>query len=158
MDEDTGRELLPGGAALGPDATAQQRQATLASVLVAQLVLCTKEANMRTRAAAYELLVGLARSLEQSSGTAGLHSLFHIVLAGLVGATPHMVSASVMALARLVYEFGGALEGLAGELLPTVVMLMRTKSREVVKSVLGFIKVGQGTGRAGGRLLHCLGM
>lgn len=41
----------------------------------------------------------------------GLHSLFTMVLGGLVGATPHMVSASVMALARLLFEFAPQLSG-----------------------------------------------
>ena len=74
----------------------------------------------------------------------GLHTLFTMVLGGLVGATPHMISAAVMALARLLYEFAPVLTGLVPDLLPAVLMLLRTKAREVIKSVLGFIKVGGG--------------
>lgn len=78
-------------------------------------------------------------------GGGGLHTLFTMVLGGLVGATPHMVSASVMALARLLFEFAPVLAGLVPELLPAVLMLLRSKAREVIKSVLGFVKVrGQG--------------
>ena len=73
----------------------------------------------------------------------GLHTLFSMVLGGLVGATPHMISATVMALARLLYEFAPVLAGLVPDLLPAVLMLLRTKAREVIKSVLGFIKVGR---------------
>ncbi len=51
------------------------------------------------------------------------------------------VAASVMALARLLYEFGGALSGLVPELLPAVLSLLRSKAREVIKAVLGLIKV-----------------
>lgn len=36
-------------------------------MLVSEIVLCTKEVNKRTRAAAYELLVGLARTMHQAS-------------------------------------------------------------------------------------------
>ena len=71
----------------------------------------------------------------------GLHTLFSMVLGGLVAATPHMVAASVMALARLLYEFAGPLEYMVDDLLPAVLALLRTKSREVVKAVLGFVKV-----------------
>ena len=39
--------------------------------------------------------------------TGGLHALFSMALGGLVGTTPHMIAASVMALARLVFEFAG---------------------------------------------------
>lgn len=57
-----------------------------------------------------------------------------------------MISASVMALARLLYEFAPVLAGLVPDLLPAVLMLLRTKAREVIKSVLGFIKVGGAAG------------
>ena len=77
----------------------------------------------------------------EDSDKGGLHTLFTMVLGGLVGATPHMVSASVMALARLLYEFAPQLEAAAPQLLPVVLLMLRSKSREVVKSVLGFIKV-----------------
>ena len=82
---------------------------------------------------------GDTATAEQQRG--GLHTLFSMVLGGLVGATPHMISATVMALARLLYEFAPVLAGLVPQLLPVVLMLLRTKAREVIKSVLGFIKV-----------------
>lgn len=75
------------------------------------------------------------------SGGGGLATLFDMVLGGLVGTSPHMISASVMALARLLHQFSTQLGGVAPTLLPAVLMLLRTKSREVVKSVLGFVKV-----------------
>ena len=71
----------------------------------------------------------------------GLHALFSMALGGLVGATPHMIAASVMALARLLYEFASALSGLVPQLLPAVLSLLRSKSREIIKAVLGFVKV-----------------
>ncbi|MEW5303886.1 MAG: hypothetical protein WDW36_006538 [Sanguina aurantia] len=76
-----------------------------------------------------------------SQPSGGLHTLFSIVMAGLVGSTPHMVSAAVLALARLLFEFAPRLQSTAPALLPAVLMLLRTKSRETVKAVLGFIKV-----------------
>ena len=38
----------------------------------------------------------------------GLNALFSMALGGLIGTTPHMIAASVMALARLLFEFAGA--------------------------------------------------
>ena len=48
-----------------------------------------------------------------------------------------------MALARLLYEFAPLLAGLVPDLLPAVLLLLRSRAREVVKSVLGVIKVGR---------------
>eukprot|EP00270_Netrium_digitus_P018982 TRINITY_DN7337_c0_g6_i1.p1 TRINITY_DN7337_c0_g6~~TRINITY_DN7337_c0_g6_i1.p1 ORF type:complete len:536 (-),score=180.78 TRINITY_DN7337_c0_g6_i1:124-1560(-) len=64
-----------------------------------------------------------------------------MVAGGLAGSTPHMVSASVQALARLLYEFSSQLLHTLPELLPTALVLMRSSSREIVASVLGFVKV-----------------
>ena len=72
---------------------------------------------------------------------AGVRKFFMTVLAGVVGATPTMQSAAVMALARLLYEFSAALVSTVPELLPAVFALMEGGNREVVKASLGFIKV-----------------
>ena len=200
------------------------------SALVGEIVLCVKEVNQKTRAAAFELLVSLARRMHetdppsispadgdasmgesfhphansincdpaaisqlackhndssaangpmcdlslsaamlllyvrqaanscqklrrplmllvegneaaQAHARGGLATLLSMVLGGLIGTTPHMVSAAVMALARLLHEFAPLLETAAPRLLATVLMLLRSKSRVVIKSVLGFCKV-----------------
>lgn len=61
-----------------------------------------------------------------------------------------------MALARLLYEFAGRLEPLVPELLPAVCMLLRSKAREVIKAVLGFIKVGGSNPGGGERCSVCV--
>ncbi|GBF99810.1 hypothetical protein Rsub_12563 [Raphidocelis subcapitata] len=158
---------LAGADAIAAAADDDARRAAVGSALVGELVLCTKEANTKTREAAYALLVGLAHELDDArplhlagggggggmdSGgegegaegrelAGGLIDFFNAVLAGLVGTTPHMVSATVMAAARLLFEFSGALESVAPRLLAAVLLLLRSPSREVVKSVLGFVKV-----------------
>ncbi|GAB4822579.1 hypothetical protein N2152v2_009625 [Parachlorella kessleri] len=143
--------------AMSPEDKAKQVVASM----VGEIILCVKESNKKTRLAAYQLLVEIGHALHEAQppvlidaadedmgegstarvGGGGLHTLFTMVLGGLVGATPHMVSASVMALARLLFEFAPTLAGLVPELLPAVVMLLRSKAREVIKSVLGFVKV-----------------
>ena len=71
----------------------------------------------------------------------GVRKFFMTVLAGVVGATPTMQSATIMALARLLYEFSAALGSTVPELLPAVFALMETGNREVIKAAIGFIKV-----------------
>lgn len=137
----------------------KQKTRDVIAGIVAELILSLKEANQKTRAAAYDLLVEVAAAMHEEDPSAaaagesmvdsgcpppdngGLHALFSMVLGGLVGATPHMISASVMALARLLYEFAPVLMGVVPDLLPAVLMLLRSKAREVIKSVLGFVKV-----------------
>jgi ribosomal RNA-processing protein 12 len=180
------------GAAELASPEAAVRQAAVLRALVGELVLGIKEINVKTRTAAYELLVELAHELDEarppslgpagadsdmeeeeeygaansaqqraqqdastSSSGGGLMDFVQLILGGLVGSTPHMQSAAVMALARLTYEFAGALEGLVPQLLPAILLLLRSNSREVVRSVLGYLKVwvcgGGGGGRCGGR-------
>lgn len=53
-----------------------------------------------------------------------------------------MRSATVLALARIVYEFRGQIDSsILAELLQSVIILLKERSREIVKSVLGFVKV-----------------
>lgn len=114
--------------------------------LLGELILGTKEPNSKTRAGAYELIVGLARRLEAAAAQQGrpgegARVLFAQVLAGLVGTSPTMVAAAVMAAARLLYEFSAALLAAAPRLLPAALALLRGKNREVIKAVLGLVKV-----------------
>lgn len=62
------------------------------------------------KAAVCGRLTWVAVSAEAGSG-GGLQTLFTMAAGGLAGESPHMVAASVMALARLLFEFGGALSG-----------------------------------------------
>mmetsp|Transcript_28919 Transcript_28919/g.94534 ORF Transcript_28919/g.94534 Transcript_28919/m.94534 type:complete len:1369 (-) Transcript_28919:1378-5484(-) len=119
--------------------------------LLGELILGTKEANAKTRSLAYDLITSIAhRYAEAETGPfssaldamgEGLRRFFMMVLAGIAGGSPHMVSASVLAVSRLLYEFSAQLVHLVPELLPAMLRLLHGKSREVVKSALGFVKV-----------------
>jgi ribosomal RNA-processing protein 12 len=71
----------------------------------------------------------------------GLQRLFAMILAGIAAQSPRMVSASVMALARLTFEFASELQVIVAQLLPPICALLRSKAREVIRAVLGFLKV-----------------
>jgi ribosomal RNA-processing protein 12 len=133
------------GAAAGQVEGDASASSSAAATLIAEAVLATKEANHKTRTAAYTLLVDLGSPASDPPGSppgTGLRELFAVVLGGLAGGSPHMVSASTMAAARLVHAFvPGPLGPDAGRLLPAILPLLRTPAREVIKSVLGFIKV-----------------
>lgn len=99
--------------------------------------MCLKDSNAKTREAAYQLLNSMA-SLD------GIGKLLQTVTAALGAETPHMRSAAVMALSRIVFEFGwenDQLQPLLPSLLKTVLVLVDENSREVIKSVVGFIRI-----------------
>lgn len=101
--------------------------------IIPEAVLSTKEANEATRAAAYELLVGMAEKMAkggvikrslikgaqdmeededaeepvQDEAEASLQEYITMVAAGLVGTSPHMISATITGLSRLLFEYHG---------------------------------------------------
>ena len=74
---------------------------------------------------------------------ASLEEFFTMVSAGLAGSSPHMVSASITALTRILYEFRSDLaKTMLEDLVSTMeLFLSESKNREIVRSVLGFVKV-----------------
>jgi ribosomal RNA-processing protein 12 len=82
-----------------------------------------------------------------------------MVAAGLAGTTPHMISATITALSRLLFEFKGQPEACVGftlahklcsdvlpstlmtELISTSLVFVTSANREIVKSSLGFVKL-----------------
>jgi len=71
-----------------------------------------------------------------------LNEYFMMVVAGLAGSSPHMQAATIGCLSRLLYEFRDDMDKqLIKELLTTVMYFMNSLSREVLKAVLGFVKV-----------------
>ena len=65
-----------------------------------------------------------------------------MVSAGLVGASPHMISASLTALSRLLFEYHAQLPAeTVSELVQTVDVFLKSANREIVKSALGLVKV-----------------
>lgn len=76
---------------------------------------------------------------------------------GLAGASPHMISATVTAISRLVFEFKGEYGSMLyfvahicsdeispqmqTEIFTTLLVFLTSANREIVKSILGFVKL-----------------
>jgi len=91
--------------------------------VLSEVVISTKEINERARTQAFDLLVAMAEKMKLGgtvinskvpgmpantpSATASLEEYFTMVSAGLAGSTPHMISASITALTRILFEFKG---------------------------------------------------
>ncbi|OTA08792.1 pre-rRNA processing protein Rrp12 [Trichoderma parareesei] len=128
--------------------------------VLSEIVICCKENNERARESAYDLLVQMGHKMAAANGavidnskvphmpsdappaTASIEEFFTMVSAGLAGSTPHMISASVTAISRLLYEFRSSLsDQTLSDLVQTMDLFLTSNNREIVKSCLGFVKV-----------------
>ncbi|KAL1923293.1 uncharacterized protein VTP21DRAFT_8273 [Calcarisporiella thermophila] len=126
--------------------------------ILSEAVVSTKEVNERARLLAYDLLIQMGEKM-RAGGTvvqskvvdmdenmpdtaATIREYFMMVTAGLAGSTPHMISATIASLSRLLFEFKDDMEpSLIDELLQTMQLFIESNNREIVKAALGFVKV-----------------
>ncbi|KAI9442221.1 NUC173-domain-containing protein [Lactarius indigo] len=127
--------------------------------LVPEAVLGTKEPSEKARSAAFELIVAMGKKMAEggvvkrvlvdgmdedntSEAKASIGEYITMIAAGLAGATPHMISATVTAISRLVFEFKNEIPAsMLDEILTTLLVFLSSANREIVKSTLGFIKL-----------------
>jgi ribosomal RNA-processing protein 12 len=105
--------------------------------VIAEVLLCLKDSNGKTREAAHQLILAL-------SSCGDIVEFVKVIVAALGAETSHMRSAVVMALSRIVFEQGWGneqLHSLLPGLLRTVLVLIDEGSREVTKSVVGFTRI-----------------
>lgn len=109
-----------------------------------EVVMCTKEVNSKTRGTAFLLLSEIGRCFlrsEDGSKEENLSKYLSMLAAGLAG-SQQMISASILAMTTVVFEFKDVLEGaLLEQLISSLHILMESKSREIVRSCLGLVKV-----------------
>ncbi|KAF9940856.1 hypothetical protein BGZ65_005879, partial [Modicella reniformis] len=126
--------------------------------ILSEVIVATKEVNEKTRDVAYALLVAMGHRMKaggvistervadmegaSSETQATISEYFTMVTAGLAGTTPHMVSAAITSLSRLLFEFHKELDpAMTSEMIGTMHLFVNSSNREIVKSALGFIKV-----------------
>ncbi|XP_045190399.2 RRP12-like protein [Mercenaria mercenaria] len=121
-----------------------KRQDDFLLAVVPEAILCTKEVAERARAAAYNLLVEMGNAAvrwSENNDNAVLEEYFKMVMAGFAG-SPQMISATLLALTRIMYQFKGQMSSeMLESVIDNVCLLLRSKSREVVQSALAFLKV-----------------
>lgn len=120
----------------------------LIPTLLGEVVLATRELNVKTRAAAFDLLISLAehsrqRAKSEDGRIEAVRSVVVMVAAGLAGNTPHMMAASLAALSRLIFEHKDdcGLTLTFVQLFTTVLTLLLHRAQEVVRAAIVFIKV-----------------
>ncbi|KAK4120003.1 NUC173-domain-containing protein [Parathielavia appendiculata] len=128
--------------------------------ILSEVVISCKENNEKARTTAFDLLVLMGHKMVAADGAlidntkvphmpkdapaakASIEEYFTMVSAGLAGSTPHMISASITAITRVLYEFREMLnKEIMSDLVQTMDLFLTSNNREIVKSVLGFVKV-----------------
>ncbi|KAL7169027.1 hypothetical protein ACSBR2_034119 [Camellia fascicularis] len=114
-----------------------------AFLVLNEIILTIKDSTEEARKAAYDLLIGIHSSLQRfSSATSDepYQKLINMIMGYLSGSSPHIKSGAVSALSVLVHN-NAEICLLIPDLVPTVLALLQTKAVEVIKAVLGFVKV-----------------
>ncbi|XP_053306254.1 RRP12-like protein isoform X2 [Spea bombifrons] len=111
--------------------------------IIPEVMICTKEVSVGARKNAYTLLaeIGHAFLRFREDQKEAMECYLAVVYAGLTGSVT-MISCAVLTLTRLLFEFKDQMGvGVIEHLLENVCLLLISKTREVVKAALGFIKV-----------------
>ncbi|XP_050755284.1 RRP12-like protein isoform X3 [Gymnogyps californianus] len=113
------------------------------TALVPEVILCTKEVSVGARKNAFMLLVEMGHAFIRFGPTPqeAMQRFLLLVYAGLTGSVT-MISCTVLALTRLFFEFKDHLElSVVEQLLQNICLLLASRTRDVVKAALGFLKV-----------------
>lgn len=113
------------------------------TALLPEVIICTKEVSVGARKNAYSLLVEIGNAFVRFCGNKkdAMEEYLALVYVGLTGSVT-MITCTVLALTRLVFEFKDSIEvSTMEQLLQNICLLLSSRTREVVKAALGFIKV-----------------
>ncbi|NXM66302.1 RRP12 protein, partial [Serilophus lunatus] len=113
------------------------------TALVPEVILCTKEVSVGARKNAFMLLVEMGHAFIRFGPTPeeAMQRFLLLIYVGLTGSVT-MISCTVLALTRLFFEFKDHLEfSVVEQLLQNICLLLASRTRDVVKAALGFIKV-----------------
>lgn len=126
--------------------------------VLSEVVISAKETNEKAREAAYNLLVAMGEKMAEGGKVvqtkvpnmpvdaptvdASLEEYFTMVSAGLAATSPHMISATITAVTRILYQFYSQVsQETITSLLEVMDIFLQNPNREIVQSVLGFVKV-----------------
>ncbi|XP_030807454.1 RRP12-like protein isoform X2 [Camarhynchus parvulus] len=113
------------------------------TALVPEVILCTKEVSVGARKNAFMLLVEMGHAFIRFGPTPeeAMQRFLLLIYVGLTGSVT-VISCTVLALTRLFFEFKDHLEfSVVEQLLQNICLLLASRTRDVVKAALGFLKV-----------------
>uniref|UniRef100_A0A8C1UP87 Ribosomal RNA processing 12 homolog n=1 Tax=Cyprinus carpio TaxID=7962 RepID=A0A8C1UP87_CYPCA len=116
------------------------------TALLPEVILCTKEMSIGARKNAYSLLVEIGNAFVRFCGNTkdAINEYLGHVYIGLTGSVT-MITCAVLALTRLVFHYKGKSDfcyvSSLELLLQNVCLLLSSRTRDIVKASLGFLKV-----------------
>jgi ribosomal RNA-processing protein 12 len=109
--------------------------------ILSEIILATKDGSERARSNAYDTIVAIGYKMH-SMGEETEREYLKMVAAGLIGTSQHMQSATITCMSRLLFEFRSAFSTqMIKDLLEVVLPFVESRSNEIAKSALGFVKV-----------------
>ncbi|KAF7132167.1 hypothetical protein RHSIM_Rhsim09G0183100 [Rhododendron simsii] len=114
-----------------------------AFLVLNEVIITIKDSTEEARKAAYDMLIGVNSALQESpfaTSDGPYQKLVSMIMGYLSGSSPYIKSGAVSALSVLVHN-NAEICLLAPDLVPSVLALLQTKAVEVIKAVLGFVKV-----------------
>ncbi|POW14134.1 hypothetical protein PSTT_03137 [Puccinia striiformis] len=79
--------------------------------------------------------------MEEIDQDASIEEYFKMISAGLAAHSPHMISATIAALSRVLFEFHDELSRNTVDELVSTIEFLNSPNREIAKTAIGFIKV-----------------
>ncbi|XP_019948079.1 RRP12-like protein [Paralichthys olivaceus] len=113
------------------------------AALLPEVIICTKEVSVGARKNAYNLLVEMGNAFVRFCGNTkdAMEQYLVMVFAGFSGSVT-MITCTVLALTRLVFQYKDSIEvPVMEQLLHNICLLLSSRTREIVKAALGFMKV-----------------
>ncbi|XP_054815831.1 uncharacterized protein LOC129315791 isoform X2 [Prosopis cineraria] len=114
-----------------------------AFLILNEIILTLKDGNDGARKQAYDVLLDIGstlRDLPYGGPTEPYHKLINMIIGYLTGSSPHIQSGAVSALSVLAYKDIDIFLSVSN-LVPSLLSLLHAKAVEVIKAVLGFVKV-----------------
>ncbi|EPZ35543.1 NUC173-domain-containing protein [Rozella allomycis CSF55] len=109
--------------------------------ILTECMLGVKEVNEKTRQISFQVIVAMGNLIKENKWIP-MSEFIKMILAGLGGETPFMISASILSLSRVFYEFHDLVEiEIVKNTLEMIFCLGGAKNKEINRSLLSFIKV-----------------
>ncbi|KAI7740189.1 hypothetical protein M8C21_031103 [Ambrosia artemisiifolia] len=108
-----------------------------------EVIVTLKDGKEESRKVAYDVLLGISSTLQKTASTlekGPYYEFVSMIMGYLSGSSPHIKSGAVSALSLVVYN-DSKICTLMPDLVPSILELLHSKAIEVIKAVLGFLKV-----------------